>query len=238
MLKNSSVFFVVIFSFFGLNSSAQDTSYAAFDNFLLGKVKSWECPYFTSFEVNGRSFYLHKNAYDAFIKMQAAARKDSITLIVKSAGRSFYHQKQIWEKKFSRCIAEETDTLECVKHLLKYSAMPGTSRHHWGTEIDLNNLNFEYFESGYGKKVKLWLDRNAHNFGFCQVYDNQSYSHRLGYNYEPWHYSYTPVSHQLLIDFNKRIDYNLISGFSGDKYAQELDIINKFVNGIGFICHP
>ncbi len=238
MLKNTFYFLVFISTFLWNNISAQDSSYTAYNSYLIGKVKSWDCPYFKTFDEGGRSFYLHTKAYKALMEMKVAAKKDGIDLTLKSAGRSFYYQKQIWEKKFDRCIANETDSLECVKQILKYSAMPGTSRHHWGTEIDLNNLNFEYFESGYGKKVKIWLDNNANTFGFCQVYDNQSYSHRLGYNYEPWHYSYTPVSKQLLLDFNKRIDYTHITGFSGDKYAQELEIIKKFVNGIGFICHP
>jgi hypothetical protein len=217
---------------------AQDTNYVDYDNYLLGKVKSWDCPYFTSFEGSGRSFYLHQKAYKAFIRMQKAAKVDGINLTLKSAGRSFYYQKQIWEKKFNRCINDNKDTLQCVKQILKYSAMPGTSRHHWGTEIDLNNLNFEYFENGYGKKVNEWLNANAYKFGYCQVYDNQSYSHRLGYNYEPWHYSYTPISQKLLSDYNERITFEMIKGFSGDAYAKQLKIIEKFVNGIGFICHP
>ena len=225
-------------AFIGLNISAQDSTYTDYNNFLLGKVKSWSCPYFKSFEANGRSFYLHNKAYQAFVKMQTQAKKDGIELVLKSAGRSFYYQKQIWEKKFARCIGSGSDSLACVKEILQYSAMPGTSRHHWGTEIDLNNLNFEYFEQGYGKKVGDWLQAHAHEFGFCQVYDNQSYSHRLGYHFEPWHYSYIPVSEQLLVDYNKRIQYSMIKGFNGDAYAQELHIIKKFVNGIGFICHP
>ncbi|NJK84501.1 MAG: M15 family metallopeptidase [Saprospiraceae bacterium] len=36
--------------------------------------------------------------------------------------------------------------------ILKYSSMPGTSRHHWGTDIDLNSFSNSYFEQGEGKK--------------------------------------------------------------------------------------
>lgn len=238
MTFKQRLFFILFTILFSGQANAQDSSYVDYDKFLIGKVKSWNCPYFKSFESSGRSFYLHTKTYDAFMEMQKAAKTDGIQLTLKSAGRSFYYQKQIWEKKFSRCIAIQTDTLECVKQILKYSAMPGTSRHHWGTEIDLNNLNFDYFESGYGKKVKTWLDANAHTFGFCEVYDDQSYSHRLGYNFEPWHYSYLPISKKLLRDFNVKITYDHIAGFSGDKFAKELDILKTFVNGIGFICHP
>ena len=219
-------------------AKAQDTSYTRYKAFLTGKINSAKCPFFESFEANQRTFYLHKDAYSAFLKMKTAAAQDGITLVLKSAGRSFYYQKQIWERKFSACIAQSTDSIECVREILKYSAMPGTSRHHWGTEIDLNDLNFSYFESGYGKKVNDWLQANAADYGYCQVYDNQAFSHRLGYNYEPWHYSYVPLSSRFLNDFVEHIEYQDIKGFSGDSFAKSLSIFEHFVSGIGFICKP
>ena len=50
------------------------------------------------------------------------------------------------------------DSISAVKEIMKYSSMPSTSRHHWGTDIDLNSLENSYFEKGEGKKYSIgWL---------------------------------------------------------------------------------
>ncbi|MFM9004881.1 MAG: D-alanyl-D-alanine carboxypeptidase family protein [Flavobacteriales bacterium] len=40
---------------------------------------------------------------------------------------------------------------------MKFSSMPGTSRHHWGTDIDLNSVEPSYFLSGKGLLIYQWL---------------------------------------------------------------------------------
>lgn len=233
-----NILFVVLAVITLLEIKAQDTSYTRYKEYLIGKINSAKCPYFIRFEENERSFYLHKEAYTAYNKMKKAAAEEGIFLNLKSAGRSFYYQKQIWERKFAACTPLTNDTVACIRDILEYSAMPGTSRHHWGTEIDLNNLSFAYFENGYGKKVNDWLQMHASDYGYCQVYDNQAFSHRLGYNYEPWHYSYIPLSARFVKDFINQVEYQDIKGFSGDRYAESLSIFEHFVSGIGFICKP
>jgi D-alanyl-D-alanine carboxypeptidase len=54
--------------------------------------------------------------------------------------------------------------------IMNYSAMPQASRHHWGTDVDINSVEPEYFESGQGLKEYTWLQENAWKFGFCQPY--------------------------------------------------------------------
>ena len=44
--------------------------------------------------------------------------------------------------------------------------MPGTSRHHWGTEIDIHSYNNESFEQGPGKAIYDWLTLHAADYGF------------------------------------------------------------------------
>jgi len=48
--------------------------------------------------------------------------------------------------------------------------MPGTSRHHWGTDVDLFSLDNKFFESGDGKIWYSWMVQNAAKYGFCQPY--------------------------------------------------------------------
>lgn len=66
-----------------------------------------------------------------------------------------------------------------------YSSMPTTSRHHWGTDMDINSVEPEYFESGQGLLEYNWLKANAHKFGFCQPYSPKDDGSRTqGYNLE------------------------------------------------------
>jgi LAS superfamily LD-carboxypeptidase LdcB len=111
-----------------------------------------------------------------------------------------------------------------------------TSRHHWGTDIDINNLNDHYFLDGKGKKEYAWLCKNAHRFGFCQVYSRKNSSRPFGYEEEKWHWSYLPVSEKLLKEYNARVSLSDIQGFKGCGTANALSVIQKYVGGIAPSC--
>ena len=109
--------------------------------------------------------------------------------------------------------------------------MPSTSRHHWGTDLDINSLSNSYFTEGKGKKEYNWLQKNASKFGFYQVYTSKE-NGRKGYNEEKWHWTYLPLSSKYLNYYNAHISLNDISGFKGSEFAKELNIIKNYVNGI------
>lgn len=141
----------------------------------------------------------------AFEKMQAAAKKDSIDLKVVSSYRSYTAQKSIWNRKYKRFISEGLTGPETIKKIIEYSTLPGTSRHHWGTDVDLiegskkvegDVLLEEHFHQGAYQKLHWWLQKNATCFGFDIVYTKDSL--RNGFLYEPWHYSYAPLSKEFL----------------------------------------
>ena len=137
--------------------------------------------------------------------MQAAAKKDSIDLKVVSSYRSYTAQKSIWNRKYKRFISEGLTGPEAIKKIIEYSTLPGTSRHHWGTDVDLiegskkvegDVLLEEHFHQGAYQKLHWWLQKNATRFGFDIVYTKDSL--RNGFFYEPWHYSYAPLSKEFL----------------------------------------
>jgi len=107
-----------------------------------------------------------KEAYEAWKKMHAAAAKDGVNLIIISATRNFDYQKGIWERKWNDAKYKGKTDTETALNILKYSSMPGTSRHHWGTDVDFNSVTPSYFTSGNGKKVYTWLLKNAATYGF------------------------------------------------------------------------
>ncbi len=134
--------------------------------------------------------------------MRSAALMDTIEIKVVSSYRDFDHQNRIWSRKYKSYIKRGLSPLEAIRKIIEYSTIPGTSRHHWGTDIDIidgnpdqpkNVLLTKHFEGeGPFAKLKDWMDIHANSFGFYLVYtDNDQ---RQGFKYEPWHYSYKPLS--------------------------------------------
>lgn len=177
-----------------------------------------------------KSIYINREASIQFKKMYAAALADNIKLIILSAARNFDYQKAIWEKKWERLNNSAfKDPLLRATEILKYSALPGTSRHHWGTDIDLVNLNNSYFESGEGKRIYEWLKANASKYGFYQPY---TAGRKMGYKEEKWHWSYLPVAEIYLQEYLKTITCNDISGFYGAKTVLQLNVVNNYVKAV------
>lgn len=182
-------------------------------------------------DYTNKKTFLEKETYKAFLKMRAAAMTEGIPMTIVSGGRNFDHQKRIWEGKWKRYEADEP--IKRILRIMEYSSMPGTSRHHWGTDIDLNNFENSYFEKGEGLVLYQWLCANAKEFGFYQVYTNKSTTDRhSGYNEEKWHWSYFPLSTQYLKFYEENVNYQDISGFSGSELAIKVKAIEHYVLGV------
>jgi LAS superfamily LD-carboxypeptidase LdcB len=149
---------------------------------------------------------MHREAREAFLKMAAAAKKEGIAIEVVSAYRSFERQKQIFERKYRQFTKEGDAPIDALEKIIEYSTIPGTSRHHWGTDLDLIDgsvprpssvLEAEHFHgTGVFCKLKAWMDAHANEFDFFEVYTDNG--RRKGFAYEPWHFSYAPVSRPML----------------------------------------
>ncbi len=215
--------------------------------YLMGKFDPAQHPDFVRIESkyadNGDRF-LRKDAYEAFKQMHAAALKNGIKLVIISATRNFESQKGIWEAKWTgaRLVDGEdisktiADPRQRALKILEYSSMPGSSRHHWGTDIDLNNLNDEHFLSGEGKKVYEWLRAHAHEYGYCQPYSPKGEARPDGYNEEKWHWSYMPVAKNLTKLASEQLKDEMIDGFKGSETAKSIGIVQKYVLGINQEC--
>lgn len=204
-------------------------------SYLLGKFSQQEDSRFVQLDDkhtagSARGQYLRKETYEAFKQMAEAASKDGVQLTIISATRNFFQQKSIWERKW-QAESAIANAEERAKKILLFSSMPGTSRHHWGTDMDLNNLNNDYFESGEGLKLHTWLKEHAHKFGFCQPYTSKS-GGRTGYEEEKWHWSYTPLSNTFLKDYKATIRNEDILGFLGCETASTIDVIKNYVDGV------
>lgn len=227
------------------SSAAHDDSAKA-TSFLMGHFDPKRRDNFVTIEnkyASRAGMTLQKEAYDAFKAMHAAAKQDGITLTIKSATRNFSYQRGIWEAKWNgdRAVSGQNlaktmpDPKQRALKILQYSAMPGSSRHHWGTDIDLNSFNNSYFASGKGKREYDWLTQNAPNFGFCQTYTAKGQGRQTGYNEEKWHWSYLPLS-KTYTQQARQLDNQQFQGFSGAATASDIDVVNNYVLGIDPRC--
>lgn len=195
-------------------------------------------------EKNKNKMYLRKETYGAYLQMYKSASRDGVELKIASATRNFEYQKDFWNNKWfgvtltkgQNLLKDIADEQERFKKILEYTAAPGTSRHHWGTDIDINNANPAYFNSEKGKREYNWLVQNAHQFGFCQTYNQKNADRVTGYNEEKWHWSYIPLARIFLQEYKNLIKDGDINGFLGDEYAPGLNLINDYALSINPEC--
>ncbi|MBX2808498.1 MAG: M15 family metallopeptidase [Cellvibrionaceae bacterium] len=160
---------------------------------------------------------LHKDILQPWQALCLAARDAGFTLRIASGYRSFERQLHIWDQKLSgrrpvydcqnRPLSlDEMPSLARVKALMRWSALPGASRHHWGTDIDIYDasavsadyrlqlLPDEYRGTGPFAPMMAWLEAYistaATGFFFPYRRDNG------GVAPEPWHVSYRPLAAQ------------------------------------------
>jgi len=216
-------------------------------NLLIGKVDPQQDERFAlipSQYCGGVEHYALKVVGVALANLIEQAQRENIVLTVISAARNFEKQKAIWERKWSGAVAVEGLNLhestlsdeEKVRRILRYSAMPGTSRHHWGTDVDLNSVEPEYFETERGRAEYKWLKINAPAFGFEQPYTAKSPKRPTGYEEEKWHWSFVPYARPMLEAYRRKVSYAQITGFNGSNYAKNLRIIEDYVCGIAESC--
>lgn len=181
--------------------------------------------------------YAEPDTFAAFAKMREAAAAEGVTLTVISAFRSFGHQREIWNRKWQEREAngDLSEPDERARDIMRYSSMPGTSRHHWGTDLDLNALTNAYFDTGEGKRVYDWMKAHAADYGFCEVYSARDFRRTTGYEPERWHWSYIPTASRYLAAY---VDTGAgsLSGFDGEEAAEEVHWFDDYVLGINPDC--
>lgn len=160
---------------------------------------------------------LHREAVQPFLALRAGAAREGIDLRPYSSFRDFDTQVLIWNRKWrgerplldrdGRPLDHAALTGErMVDAILGWSALPGASRHHWGSEIDVFDAAAvaadyrvqlsadEYSPTGPFARLTAWLDANLVRYGFFRPYD----ADRGGVHPEPWHISLAEVSENAL----------------------------------------
>jgi len=163
----------------------------------------------------GQTAKVHPRVKDALVSLTQKAAKAGFDMRVASGFRSFERQLVIWNDKACglrpvmdaeghTINMESLDDNEKMLAILRWSALPGASRHHWGTDVDIydaSRLPGDYQlqltieeTQGSGPCVDFhrWLtdELQQHSQDFFRPYIAGAGSILP----EPWHLSYAPLA--------------------------------------------
>ncbi|RUO25750.1 hypothetical protein CWE09_03190 [Aliidiomarina minuta] len=153
---------------------------------------------------------LQVEAGKAYLSLQQAAAEAGFCLRIASGFRSYQRQAAIWQAKFDNL--QHIPVPERLHEILRWSALPGASRHHWGTDMDIYDpvalgdaqLKLEpeeYLQGGPFSDLLVWLQLEAPRYGFFWPYGED----KGGIAAEPWHLSYQPVASRCLEQLSPKV---------------------------------
>jgi LAS superfamily LD-carboxypeptidase LdcB len=180
---------------------------------LTGQTKDHLC---TGADADALGAPVHRDVVEPFLCLRDEARLAGFDLVIHSGYRGFDRQLSIWNRKVRGELAVlDSDAVpldisrltekELALAILRWSALPGGSRHHWGTDLDVYDalakppdyeielIPQEVNSGGMFGPLHDWLDRQmaaAEAQGFFRPYDRD----RGGVAPERWHLSHAPVA--------------------------------------------
>ena len=189
---------------------------------------------------------VHSDVVSSILALKQLATQAGFELKLASGFRSFERQCLIWNEKAEgrRAVLDRNGNpldinmftkVQWLYHILHWSALPGTSRHHWGTEIDvfdqkaisssyqLQLTEAETKKGGVFYEFHNWLteELNSSGEGFFRPYANDL----GGVAVEPWHLSFRPKANIYQALLNKD---DLYSFLEGREFALKEEVLENF----------
>lgn len=167
-----------------------------------------------NFEVLGCG--IHRDVIEPFQSLQQQAKEQGFELAIASGYRDFERQLKIWNAKANgeRAVLSSDgkpldiarlDPWQQVQAILRWSALPGASRHHWGTDIDIYDraampenyqlqlTSEETIGDGIFAPLHQWLDQQFKQKKIQDFFRPYSLD-QGGIAPERWHISYAPLA--------------------------------------------
>jgi LAS superfamily LD-carboxypeptidase LdcB len=201
-------------------------------------------------------FLIHQDVLEQFQQLKKEAAADGIELRVISSYRDYERQKMIWNNKAQgkRPILDDQGQVldpktltneQKVRAILRWSALPGCSRHHWGTDLDIYDHGSlpegyqikltpdEYETGGVFERLGAWLTTKMNSSSDCGFF-RPYHIDRGGVAPEPWHLSFkeladlymTNLNYDTFCDFLDEADFELIQ----EVRALREEIYHKFIS--------
>jgi len=154
---------------------------------------------------DGKQYLLAGVAYDKYVEMWDAAKKEGLSMMVVSAYRTENYQRNLYNSKVRTSGKVYADN---------YSARAGHSEHQTGLAIDIGSTSTSF---EYSAEFK-WLQNHAYEYGFILRYP-KGREWITGYAYEPWHYRFVGTN-------AARIIYE--EGITFEEYHAKYKSVNEF----------
>jgi LAS superfamily LD-carboxypeptidase LdcB len=186
---------------------------------------------------------VHQAVLEPLGKLIKAAQSEGFDLRVASGFRDIHRQLLIWNKKCcgktpifdrqgNKIDISHCTSLEKIEAILHWSALPGASRHHWGTECDIYDakaipLDYqlqlqpaEYVSGGWFSPMMEWLCAYLARSDAPDFY--RPYSQDTGgVAPEPWHISYRPVANRYQQHMSLSLLREYLQQFTAEHYMEE-----------------
>ena len=162
------------------------------------------------------TYLIHSEVAEPLTELRGLAAQQGFDLRLCSSFRSFDRQLKIWNDKVNavRPVYDDRGSVinmaqlsewQQVQSIMRWSALPGASRHHWGTDFDIydaaaidNNYQLQLTPSevegqGVFAPFHNWLDSViGRDSDFYRPYAKDC----GGIAPERWHISYRPLAEQ------------------------------------------
>ncbi len=169
-------------------------------------------------------YFIHPQVAAPLTELRRLAGREGFDLRLCSSFRSFDRQLVIWNEKAaglrpvyasSGAIVDmqQLDEWQQVQAIMRWSALPSASRHHWGTDFDIYDaaaIDMDYQLQLTPEEVEAegvfapfhnWLDTVIEQSGFFRPYVADS----GGIAPERWHISYRPVAEQFAASLTQQV---------------------------------
>tara|TARA_R110000868_G_scaffold38661_9_gene135172 strand:- start:4747 stop:5418 length:672 start_codon:yes stop_codon:yes gene_type:complete len=202
-------------------------------------------------------FLFNQKADLAITALAKRAKAKGFELKVVSSFRGFEQQKSIWQKKAlgqkvlldtngNPLRFEDLTADQIVDAILRWSAFPGASRHHWGTDVDVFDAkavaaNYEVQltpqeVAGVFLPFYSWIDELVASDdaeGFFLPYDQD----RGGIAPEAWHLSYRPVAKEYEKLYSEEFFINHVKSLNDIALIKEVksrasEIYSRFIANV------
>ena len=192
---------------------------------------------------------IHKQVLTPFLDLQEAAKNAGFAIKICSAYRSFDRQLLIWNGKasgmrpvmdpFGQPInIQDLNPWQKIQAILRWSALPGASRHHWGTDFDIYDARAmpegyqiqltpdEVQGDGLFAPMHDWLDDylKSEKTNFYRPYTFD----KGGIAPERWHLSYRPLADQ----YAQMLNIDVLSSRLKDSNLILLDVVLEYLDDI------
>ena len=130
---------------------------------------------------------------EAVEDMFAAAQEDGLSLVLRSAYRSYETQDTYFNSDMQSWISSGYDPLDAYNTTIQSVALPGSSEHVAGLALDIVSASYDGLDEAQEETEEAkWLMKHCAEYGFILRYPSDK-TDITGITYEPWHYRYVGV---------------------------------------------